>query len=431
MFNRSRRNLARWFTLSMGMILVVLAGAIYYQKAVEQLEVIDSLLYKKAKVMASSIQCEDDRKQKRVDLSNVPILGNNPLPQDSEIVSASWYNASGQLRQFFGLLPSDKLNQLSEFETIKINDLTGNSEAFSSSKVVWLRQITLPIYYKRQIIGYLQMAIPLTSSQQLLQEFLLHLILIVIMALIITSIAGWFLGGLAMQPIRENYEQLQRFTANASHELRTPLAAVLSNAQVGLLAPMDNASSKHLRLQKIVEITKSMNCLVGNLLLLARRTGRLAPEYLQDIDLTYLLKKIVDSQIATANSKDLRLKSDLPSPPIIVRGDPDLLSQVIANLLGNAYKYTPAGGIIHLRMQTHFRFCIIQVEDNGIGIAPADLPHIFERFYRVEKQRSHATGSFGLGLAIALAIVEAHNGHLSVQSNLGKGSIFQIELPLK
>jgi signal transduction histidine kinase len=430
MFNRSRRNLARWFTLSTGMILVVLAGAIYYQKAVDQLEVIDSLLYKKAKVMASSIQCEDSQKQKRVDLSNVPLLGNNPPPPDSEVVSARWYDTSGQLRQFFGLLSSEKLNKLSEFETIKTTDITDNSKDFSNQKIVWLRQITLPIYHQRQIIGYLQMAIPLTPTQQLLQDFLLHLILIVIMALIITSIAGWFLGGLAMQPIRESYEQLQRFTANASHELRTPLAAVLSNAQVGLLAPMDNATSKHQRLQKIVEITKSMNFLIGNLLLLARRTGRLAPDSLQDIDLTYLLKKIVDSPIATA-TKDLQLKSDLPSRPIIVRGDPDLLNQVVTNLLSNAYKYTPAGGIINLRIKTDFRFCIIQVEDNGIGIAPADLPHIFERFYRVEKQRSHATGSFGLGLAIALAIVEAHNGHLNVQSNVGKGSIFQIELPLK
>jgi signal transduction histidine kinase len=431
MFKRSRRNLARWFTLSMGMILVVIAGLIYYQKAVDQLEAIDSLLYKKAKVMASSIQCEDFQTQKRIDLSNVPLLGNNPPPPDTEVVSARWYDASGNLKQFFGLLPKENLDKLSEFETVKIIDITNNSEAFSSSEVVWLRQITLPIYHQRQIIGYLQMAIPMIATQQLLKEFLLHLILIVIMALIITSVTGWFLGGLAMQPIRESYQQLQRFTANASHELRTPLAAVLSNAQVGLLAPMDNAASKHQRLQKIVEITKSMNALVGNLLLLARRTGNLAPESLQNIDLTYLLKKLVDSQIATANAKDLILKSDLPSQPVIIRGDPDLLCQVVTNLLSNACKYTPAGGTINLRLKTHFRFCTIQVEDNGVGIAAADLPHIFERFYRVDKERSHSTGSFGLGLAIALAIVEAHNGHLTVRSQVGKGSVFQIELPLK
>jgi signal transduction histidine kinase len=431
MFKRSRRNLARWFTLSMGMILVVIAGVIYYQKVVEQLEAIDSLLYKKAKVMASSIQCEDFQKENRIDLSNVPLLGNNPPPPDTEVVFARWYDASGNLKQFFGLLPQEKLDKLSEFETVKIIDTTSNSGALSSSEVVWLRQITLPIYHQRQIIGYLQMAIPMIASYLLLQEFLLHLILIVIMALIITSVTGWFLGGLAMQPIRESYQQLQRFTANASHELRTPLAAVLSNAQVGLLAPMDNAASKHQRLQKIVEITKSMNALVGNLLLLARRTGNLSSESLQDIDLTYLLTKLLDSQTTIANAKHLILKSDLPSQPVIVRGDPDLLSQVVTNLLSNACKYTPAGGTINLRLQTHFRFCTIEVEDNGVGIAAADLPHIFERFYRVDKERSRSTGSFGLGLAIALAIVEAHNGHLSVRSQVGKGSVFKIELPLK
>jgi signal transduction histidine kinase len=233
-----------------------------------------------------------------------------------------------------------------------------------------------------------------------------------------------------MQPIRSSYDHLQRFCANASHELRAPLAAILSNAQVGLLTPADNGGSKHLRLEKIAEIAKSMNTLISNLLFLARRSGQLSPESLREVDLTDLLGELIDFQATTIAAQNLDIKSDLPEQSIVVQADPDLLRQAVANLLGNACKYTKSGGMVNLCLFTQSCRAVIQVEDNGIGIPAADLPYIFERFYRVDRQRGRETGSFGLGLAIALAIVEAHNGHLSVQSEVGQGSIFQIELPL-
>ncbi|HAX77850.1 MAG TPA: two-component sensor histidine kinase [Cyanobacteria bacterium UBA11372] len=297
-------------------------------------------------------------------------------------------------------------------------------------RYVWLRQVTLPVMHKGKAIGYLQIAMPMTRLQESLRSFLLILILSVLIALGATSLAGWFLGGLAMRPILEAYEQLQRFTANASHELRAPLAAILSNAQVGLLAPIDDGAAQHSRLEKIADVAKSMNILIGNLLFLARKTGRLAPESLKEIDLTDLLGELVDCQTTTTAAQHLDFKSDLPFEPIMVQAEPDLLRQAVGNIISNACKYTPAGGMVELRLFTSFDRAIIQVEDNGIGIPQEDLPHIFERFYRVDKERVRETGGFGLGLAIAQQIIAAHGGHLSVQSEVGQGSIFQIELPL-
>jgi signal transduction histidine kinase len=427
MFDRSRRNLARWFALAMGSILVVFSGAIYYQEANEKLERLDRLLYKKARVMAANVEYEMERGQGRVILDSVPLLGNNPPPPDSEIAYGRWYDRSKQLKQFFGAAAPEQLNETWEFTTIK----TADNYTGTKPNVIWLRQVTLPVTHGGRAIGYLQIGMPMTGLQESLRNFLLILILTVLIALGAIGIAGWFLGGLAMRPILESYEQLQRFTANASHELRAPLAAILSNAQVGLLAPIGDLTAKYLRLEKIVDVAKLMNLLIGDLLFLARQSECLLPKDLTAVDLTDLLGELVDCQTTATAAQHLDLKSDLPFAEIVVLAEPDLLRQAVGNLLNNACKYTPAGGMVNLRLFASGDRAIIQVEDNGIGIPKQDLPHIFERFYRVDKERVRETGGFGLGLAIAQQIIAAHGGNLSVKSEVGKGSIFQIELPLR
>ncbi|MNE09809.1 Alkaline phosphatase synthesis sensor protein PhoR [compost metagenome] len=125
--------------------------------------------------------------------------------------------------------------------------------------------------------------------------------------------------------------------------------------------------------------------------------------------------------------KEIAIKMELPE--IYVRGDSKLLYQVWVNLITNSIKFTEEGGTITLRVRQTGNSCIVEVQDTGIGIAESDLPHIFQRFYRSDKSRNRKEGSSGLGLSIAIKIVEMHRGKIEVESKLGEGSTFRVLLP--
>jgi signal transduction histidine kinase len=228
-------------------------------------------------------------------------------------------------------------------------------------------------------------------------------------------------------------DQLQRFTANASHELRAPVAAVMANAQVGLMELDDPDEGLRLlrqRLYKIVALSKQMSGLVGELLFLARYEGSLASDALQPVDLTDLLWQLYADWLPQANANALQLTAHLPDHKVTVSADAILLRQAIANLLSNACRYTPAQGSIELQLQHQNQQALIEVKDSGVGIPPGALPHIFERFYRVDPQRSKASGGMGLGLAIVQHIIQVHGGQIKATSVVGQGTTFQIFLPL-
>ncbi|MGP1382085.1 MAG: sensor histidine kinase [Thainema sp.] len=438
MFRRSRENLASWFTVSMGSVLIGFAGVIYVVEAQDQRQVLDQRLYEICQLMAAAVEDGSYQDRQRVDLEDVPILGEEALPFPTVLVYARWYGPDQELIQFYGPIPPERIEDGFGFATIKhraiapaqIPPFQAAPAQINSSqdRPARLRQLTLPVFEDHVLIGYLQVAAPLTAIEADLWELRLVLVIAVVVTLGLVTWIGWMLGGLAMQPIRQSYDQLQQFTGDASHELRTPLAAIINHAQVGLM-DLANPDEQKLRLEKIIQGAESMAKLVGDLLLLARSEGKLSPDHLHSVDLIQILQHLAADYREQARDRSLDWAVTLPEPPLYVQAQSDLLQRAIANLLSNAIQYTASGGI-HLSAQRQDRTAVIQVKDTGMGIDADQLPHIFERFYRVDKARSRRTGGFGLGLAIVEQIIHAHHGQIAVSSQLDQGTTVRVTLPL-
>lgn len=424
MFNRSRRRLAYWFTLSMGSILILFAFTVYQRQVVEIMQEFDENVYTKAKKIASNTNYQQQGKNWQINTDNVS-LSNRDLTE-LKIVNVRWYDSQKRLIEFIGSRSLKQPSTTPRWQTLQYDcKFNGTTRAQS------LRVLTLPLNTSDSLVGYLQISVSLEAVNNSLRRSRLFLALGIPITLGFTGIVGWLLAGFAMQPVRRSYEQLQRFTADASHELRAPVAAILSNAQVALLAPVEDVQQPRQRLTNIVIQSKYMSDLITNLLFLARHQGKLNPQDISKIDITVLLDSLASEYRTLAAEKGLEFNSDIPKKPVEINCEYDLLQQAIRNVLDNAIKYTPEGGMVALLLVIKPRLTLIKVEDTGIGIPATDLPHIFDRFYRVDKARTRQTGGFGLGLAIAQQIIQAHHGKITVKSEAGKGTIFQICLPLR
>ena len=416
MFTRSRRRLTYLFTLPMGLILIVFACVIYFLRVQDQISTFDKELMSETESIAK-------RAQYRKEGGSWEITYKKRWYLNREIKYICWYDNLGRMlpwnshsscTQKLSVSPSLRTNEFNESKLIR--------------KTKYQRELTIEIKSGKELIGYLQIAKSLKPVQEVLARERLFLSLGIPITLSLIGLVGWYLGGLAMQPTKRSYEQLQRFTADASHELRAPVAAILSNAQVGLLAPESNTEQPRQRLENIVDISKTMSTLISNLLFLARHEGKLNPQDLQNCELVNLLKQLANEFYSVAKTKDLEFVTDFPSSPVHLKADQELLHHAIKNLLDNAVKYTPQGGSIKLKLILQSRRILIQVEDTGIGIPAENLPHIFERFYRVDTSRTRSSGGFGLGLAIVQQIIQAHDGQISVESTVSKGTIFLITI---
>jgi signal transduction histidine kinase len=276
--------------------------------------------------------------------------------------------------------------------------------------------------------GYIQVGRSLQDFNSYLDAVKLILALGLPLAMGLVAVASWWLAGLAMQPIYQSYRQIQQFTADAAHELRTPLAATQATVESALLMPqLDEAEARDI-LQTLQRQNLRLITLVSDLLLLARLDKQ--PTLRHECCLNEVVSDLIEEFAAMAYSAKVTLTSSIRvDEPINIISNCDQLYRLISNLIVNAIQYTPTGGKVTVVLDRSENYAVIQVEDSGIGIPQQEIPRIFDRFYRVNSDRSRSSGGSGLGLAIARAIVQANQGNFNVQSELGKGSTFTVQLP--
>ncbi len=241
---------------------------------------------------------------------------------------------------------------------------------------------------------------------------------------------GDVLNGM-LDRIETSFSEQQRFTADASHELRTPLSIMLSATDLAL-SRVRSAADYREQLEICNRSARRMQNIVESLLMLARVDAKSIGQEFSDCDWKSIVAEQVEEMRAVAESKSIVLESTLEDAH--VHGAATLLARVVTNLLQNAVQYTSEPGVIRVTLSKVRRdtgdVARLSVSDTGEGIEVKDIPHLFNRFYRVDSARSRKTGGAGLGLAICKAVVELHKGTISVESTFGKGSTFTVDLPL-
>ena len=333
-----------------------------------------------------------------------------------------------------------------------------------------LRVATFPILHEGRIAGVLQVGVSLADIEETLHILLIVLLVMAPITVLIASGGGLFLAHRALSPIdaitrmaqrisaedlsgrigltgpddevgrlartfdimlsrlEEAFTQQRQFAADASHELRTPLTAIIGQIDVALGWP-ESADYYRATLAGIREQAQRLTRLATDLLFLARADAQPLPSAAEPIDLASLIPAVVTQLEPLAADRQHTLLV-APAPTGVVYGNEDQLIRMLLNVLDNAIRYTPSGGRVTLGCHRTNAMIEISIGDTGPGIAPEHLPRLFDRFFRVDRGRSRAQGGSGLGLAIAQSIAQLHGGQITVESIVGQGTTFTVQLPI-
>jgi signal transduction histidine kinase len=278
-------------------------------------------------------------------------------------------------------------------------------------------------------IGVVVIGEPIQAQQDALSLILILLLSIGGLTLLGAGLGGLFLANRALEPARLAWRNQQRFIGDAAHELRTPLTLLRADAEV-LLRSREHLESEDAELlEDIVTETDRMSTLATSMLTLARLDTNSTHREHEVVNLTETALAGVKRVQTLADQSGISLRAESQDGALVI-GDPILLEQAVLVLLDNAIKYNRRGGHVTIRTEVQDANALLEVSDTGIGIAAEHLPHLGERFYRVDKSRSREAGGSGLGLSIARGIAIAHGGTLTLKSTPDQGTTVTIKLPL-
>lgn len=436
MFQATRRRLVLWYTTITALLLLLFSTTIYLYVRSTLIDRVDDTLKHAIEVVERSLAVERDG-DRRLYLNLDATFGDNAQSLEEDRIDLEWFSPTGKLLWSTFAEPLDV--PITNTRTPQTVYLPNRRSPYSRPV---LRQIAHLVTIDRQILGYLRVSHPWFEIGRPSRDLAIDLSFGILVMVASVAAMGWWLSGLAMKPVRESYQRLKQFTADASHELRSPIASIQTNVQVALADPDLADCSKATSLHSIERLTRRLGRLVDDLLFLTRQDSGMVQWESQTVSLDALLVEVIEEQTAIAADKDIHLHLDIgeapetSDDPFAVTGHWDRLFRLFVNLVANSIQYTPQGGRIDVFLEylppkspaKPVPAIKVRVSDTGIGIPADALPHVFERFYRVDSSRSHQGGS-GLGLAIADAIARSHNGTLTLDSTLNQGTTVTATFP--
>jgi two-component system, OmpR family, sensor histidine kinase CiaH len=276
-----------------------------------------------------------------------------------------------------------------------------------------------------KVVGVLQVAQAITWVGDALSGLVRQLVLASAIGIVLGALASLLMATRSLRPISRAFQRQREFVADASHELRTPLTLIRTNVEAWLRR--SNGTTRTYA-KSIVEEVEQLNRIVGDLTTLALADARQLRLDARPMELNEVVTGLITQATPLAEERGVQLRPDL-NGGVRVDADPVRVRQLLLILIDNALTHTASGGEVSVGVVRQNGRAHVTVTDTGVGIPAADLPHIFERFYRADKARTRESGGSGLGLAIAKWIVEAHKGEIAVKSAEGKGTEVDVSLP--
>ena len=439
MFQATRRRLALWYTTVTAILLLLFATGVFFYVRSTLVERVDDTLKHVVEVVNRSLVIESvSVSEGRYQVDVEGSFPDNAEAVEDDHIDLEWFNPQGELVwSTFSDPPLIPLHLNRRAETVHLG----------GDRI--LRQVTQRINLDRYILGYLRVSHPWFEVTKPIRQLSFDLALATLITIIIVGFIGWFLSGLAIQPIRDSYQSLKQFTADASHELRNPIATIQTNVQMALSYGDSDPQVQQRQLKVVERLTQRLGNLVNDLLFLARSDSGMLQIKQQTLPLDALLIEVIEEQRTVAQQKDIFLSLHIVEPDnsnednFSLLGDWDQLARLFTNLISNGLEHSFSENkniekeeqvsAVEVELKKIKRDRLqqlkVKVKDTGKGVPEVALSHLFDRFYQVDPSRK-STGGSGLGLAIAKAIVDNHHGQIKVESELNKGTIFTVILPI-
>lgn len=462
-FSSLRLRLTLWYVFVLAVVLIIFSVVFYHVVRLNQYHAIETGLLASAEIIASKME-------NPTGIISIRSIQPGELPLQDEVFFQIM-NVQGQI-----LAHSENLGNFTLpvgaaalQAAFRDQSYVEYAELPSGAHVRLLTQSTRLMVFGA-INSIIQVAVSLDGVERNLGMLRFWLWMIVPAALLVTSLGGIFLAERLLRPLAQmnksareigsrnlnqrlpvhtphdelgrlattlnelfdrlekSFKNQQRFIADASHELRTPLAALRAETEVALRRARSPEEYVALLRSNLDEVQR-LSRMAERLLFLTQSDAGQLPLHRESVQLDELCRRVVDKLGSLAQERGIQL-SVHQAAPVAVPGDGELLEQLLVILVENALKYTPPAGQVELGCGQEQRQAWLRVQDTGSGISQEHLSHLFERFYRVDKARSRQLGGTGLGLSIAHSIVQAHQGQITAESQLGQGTAIHVRLPM-